>query len=63
MTLMLQEVSLTRGDVEQEAQRPQAQKENPLPRLGDWPINRVAELTPPRGRQPKPRNPNIIPSA
>ena len=46
MTPMLQEVSLTRGDVEQEAQRPQAQKENPLPRLGDWPINRVAELTP-----------------
>ena len=32
MTLMLQEVSLTSGEVEQEAQRPQAQKENPLPR-------------------------------
>jgi transposase len=32
MTLMLQEVSLTSGEVEHEAQRPQAQKENPLPR-------------------------------
>lgn len=32
MTLMLQEISLSVGEVDQEAQRPQAQKDNPLPR-------------------------------
>lgn len=32
MTLMLQELSLSVGEVDQEAQRPPAQKDNPLPR-------------------------------